>query len=326
MAQYAPELPTTEMLEASYPLSVEAEAEIALHRQGIADVLSGRVPGLVGIVGPCAMNEQVEVIAQEGRAIADTAARTPNLHIAHRLNDWKPRTNPDDWHGLITTEPEQAYATLASEANAGAVLALELAHLKHAQRNAGMLALGWFGGRHVHDGKMMDEVAMHDPTLPLAVKNGLDGKTDQALEHVNRLNEMRGIEAAPVVLLYRGGENAKNPQTWEKHYRDALEATGGRVIVDVAHGSEMAHDPNHAFKKSVDGQIAAMDHVLRLAIDRGEIPAGIMAEASEAASPTDPHMSLRIALNGLLHLNNARYQHYDPWAEFTAQTVRTGNL
>jgi hypothetical protein len=153
----------------------------------------------------------------------------------------------------------------------------------------------------------MRAIARHDPTLGVGVKNGLSGAIDTALQHVDRINTMReGYEdPASAVLVYRGGENAKNPLAWRNAYLDAHEQTSGLVIVDIAHGTEMAHDPDGQFKKTVAGQILAMEAVLDLARE-GYAPAGIMIEASDLKSRTDPHMPLEIALNGVKQLYNIK--------------------
>lgn len=301
MAKEAPHLPTTEQLQSDHQL--EAEAEIALARERVGGILIGRAPGLVGIVGPCSMNAQTDIIAQEGGQLRRLTETEQGLYVAHRIPVWKPRTNPDDWHGLETTEPALAFRTLARQANEGTGVAIELATMRHAARYMGMLTLGWFGSRNVDGENMMLAVARHDIELPVAVKNGLDGRIDSALERVGAVRDARGEDAAPAVLLYRGGENAMTPEAWERAYRNALERTEGKMIVDVAHGSEMAHDPNGGFKKSVAGQIAAMNHVIRIADEYGELPTGIMMEASSARSDTDPLMPFEIAVRGLRELH-----------------------
>jgi phospho-2-dehydro-3-deoxyheptonate aldolase len=300
MAKEAPPLPTTEQLQSDHQL--EAEAEISLARERAGGILIGRESGLVGIIGPCSMNEQTNIIVKEGDQLRQLTEAEQGLYVAHRINPWKPRTRPEDWHGLETTEPELAFRTLVRQANEGAGVAIELATMRHAARYMGMLTLGWFGSRNVDGEDMMLAVATYDTELPVAVKNGLDGTIDSALMRASAVRDARGEDAAPAVLLYRGGENAKTPAAWERTYRDALERTGGHMIVDVAHGSEMAHDPNGGFKKSVPGQIAAMNHVIRIADEHEELPTGIMMEASSARSDTDPVMPFETATNGLLRL------------------------
>jgi len=79
--------------------------------------------------------------------------------------------------------------------------------------------------------------------------------------------------------------------------------------VDVAHGGEMAFDPNGAYKKTPEGQIACMERVVELAVKYGEMLVGMMVEASHAPSPTDPVIAPEIALGGVLQLHRLRMRH-----------------
>lgn len=334
MAMYAPESPTTQELHEQYPLEQDTAIEIGLARERIGGILSGRQEGLVAIIGPCAMNGQEDIIAVEGQQLKRLTTQTEGLYVAHRTPVWKPRTNPDDWHGRETTEPREAYATLTRQAANGTGMSIELASQQHMERYSHALTIGWIGGRNIGATAMMEAVALYDSGLPLAIKNGLDGDITPALQAVEKLNDLRGEDAAPVVLLYRGGENAQTAKDWETRYREALDRTDGHMIVDVAHGSEMAHDPAGKFRKSVQGQADALEHVIRVARDHGTAPAGIMMEASEADSPTDPHLPLDIALEGLRRLHGLAHQPRrsdtinasDPWQRAIDGMLRAGHL
>jgi hypothetical protein len=167
-----------------------------------------------------------------------------------------------------------------------------------------MLSCAWIGSRNIGNNELVSMVARLDPKLPLGVKNTMDGATDHALAQIERVNSLReSAEApAPAVLIFRGGHELDTPGKWEKAYLRALEITDGQLIVDTAHGSEMAHDPDKKFRKSVAGQVAAMEAVIRLA-EQGHPPAGIMLEASDIDSPTDPVMPLETAIEGVKRLH-----------------------
>lgn len=303
MTKYAPETPTLPELQAQYPLSDEAEIEIPLGRERISEILNGEYAGLLANIGPCALTDDHLTIDSEGQQLAALTRDHQGLYATHRLPPWKPRTNPNDWHGLETTNPAGAYRTLVSQAHKGVSLELGLPY--HAERYGALSVMGWIGGRNAANEEHMQQVALHDTALPLAVKNGLDGQVEPMIDKIHSLQELRGPDAAPVVLLYRGGENARTPDAWEDQYRQALELTDGQMIVDVAHGSEMAHNPAGIFEKSVGGQVRALGHVVTLA-KQGLTPAGVMMEASSAESPTDPHMPFDIALRGMMRLYELR--------------------
>lgn len=310
MAMYAPETPTLDELEARFPLDMLAEAEIERQRALVGDCLTGRTAGLVAVIGPCAMTLERSIIDVEGDRLYQAQQEQSGLITLHRMPPWKPRSNPNDWHGL-ESEPDTvvaAYETIAARAAATGNVAIEIGHIPHIARYGRRIALGWSGSRNAEDDALIEALATHDHTLPIGVKNGMDGTIGGALAHVDRINELRGDQgmAAPAVLIYRGGTNAKTPQAWERGYRAALEATDGRMVLDTAHGGEMAFDPKGNYGKSVAGQEACLDRVLAIAARHGEMPAGLIMEASEAHSPTDPVMPQRVALDGARYLCELR--------------------
>jgi phospho-2-dehydro-3-deoxyheptonate aldolase len=308
MAMYAPEVPSLSELEGAHPLAIETEAEIMTARTDVSDVLSGERDGLVVIEGPCAMTLARDIIDQEGEALYAAQQRESGLLTLHRMPPWKPRTNPGDWHGLESESETvvDAYRTVAERAAATANVAIEIGHIAHLDRYGRRITLGWSGSRNAEDGDLIEALALHDQSMPVGVKNGMDGTIDGALGHVARINELRDGHGAPAVLIYRGGTNAQAPEAWAENYRAALDATDGQMIVDTAHGGEMAFDPNGHYKKSIVGQIACLEKVIEIAEDYGETPAGIIMEASSAESPTDPVMPFRIALNGARRLHELR--------------------
>lgn len=308
MAMYAPEQPTLADLEDAYPMSLETEAEVELARSDVSGVLSGERDGLVVIEGPCAMTQAREIIDREGDALYRAQDRRSGFITLHRMPPWKPRTNPADWHGLESDPDtvEAAYRTVAQRAEATANVAIEIGHAPHLDRYGRRITLGWSGSRNAGDGELIDAIALHDPSMPVGVKNAMDGTIDSALRHVDRINALRDGHGAPAVVMYRGGLNATTPEAWEANYRQALERTAGRLIVDTAHGGEMAFDPDGNYSKSVLGQVACLNRVLEIAEEYGESPVGVIMEASRAESPTDPVMPFQVALGAARRLHEIR--------------------
>ena len=308
MAMYAPEVPTVAELEEIYHLDLETEAQVELARADADAVLSGKRDGLVVIEGPCAMTTAREIIDREGNALYEAQDQASGLITLHRMPTWKPRTNPADWHGL-ESEPdttEDAYRTVAERSAATANVAIEIGHIPHLDRYGRRITLGWVGSRNAGELALIDAVALHDPSMPAGVKNGMDGGIDSALRHVERIEELRQGRGAAAILMYRGGTNAQDPESWEHNYRNALARTNGRLIVDTAHGGEMAFDPEGNYKKSVLGQVACLERVLQIAEEHDELPVGIIMEASSAESPTDPVMPFQIALGAARRLHELR--------------------
>lgn len=301
MAQREPLIPTVNTLRATHPLTLEAELDIATMRDKVNAVLGGRAAEMLIIVGPCAMTLDNDIIERENNKIATLDATNESVVALHRMPPWKPRTNPDDWHGLGTTEPGAAFSTLHAAAESHANVAIELGHTGHMQRYADMLSLGWVGARNDSNTELMHSVALHDPRLPIAIKNNLDGTIDTAMSHIHTIKELRSgdPQSGEVALLYRGGSQFTTPEAWEDQVLVVMEharSEGVAVVVDTAHGSEMAHDPHGNFQKSIEGQVACLKHLGDIALRTGMLPHGVMVEATDAKSPTDPVIPFSEAL------------------------------
>jgi phospho-2-dehydro-3-deoxyheptonate aldolase len=299
----APESPTIHELRQAHGIKPETELAVIQAAEKVSASIENHEHELIGIIGGCSMTSHQQEIEAEGRQIASLANDRPGLHMLHRIPPWKPRSKKESWHGEETTNPAGAYRTLASLATSQTNVAIEVGSREHIDRYGPMLTFGWIGSRNAGNTKLTQELAIRDPKLPLGIKNAIDGSIDSALEQVDLVKRARTAvdNPAPAILIFRGGTSIRTPKEWEKAYRRALETTEGKLIVDTAHGSEMAHDPEQMFKKSVAGQIAAIEAVLRLA-EVGYVPAGIMIEASDIESPVDPTIPLQVALDGVKRL------------------------
>lgn len=315
MSQTAPEYPSTEALQLAYPMDGDTLTKVADNRARISQVLSGEVNGFLDINGGCgATDEEQSKIIAEAISLQNLNNSNSNRILAYRSCVYKPRTKAEDWHGMETTQPEEAYLLQKKLAETGVHVAMEVAHPYHTKRYGNFISFGWTGSRNANSPELLARLGRQDIKLPLGVKNNLDGDIEKALEQVDSINARRelyasrlGIVAAPAVLVYRGGENAKTPDTWEEAYIEAFERTEGRLIVDTAHGSEMAHHPNGAFEKSVEGQVAAMDHLVGLAC-KGYVPLGTLSEASSTKGQTDPNMPLEPSLEAGKRLHDIKTQ------------------
>ena len=317
-----------EQLQEIAPISLETELAVLTKAGQISEALKSPYEKTVALIGPCAMTQHPVELVLEGQKIA--ALQDENLITVQRMPVWKPRTNPDkDWKGLETslvkihadgkgyalpgTEVEglaTAYSILVEAAAQHGGAAIEVANTQHIDRYEPLLSFAWSGSRSIGNREQILALATRDPKVPLGIKNGMSGDISEALAVVEAVERERApaIEEekpAPAVLIFRGGEDLDIPEKWENAYKEALNRTGGKLIVDVAHGSEMAHDPNGNFKKSVEGQIRAMEAVIRLASE-GYVSAGIMIEASDLESPTDPVMPLQTALDGVKRLHKIK--------------------
>jgi hypothetical protein len=298
--QIAPERPTSIELNQAHPLTGEGQLLVAQNRYATAQVLCGERAGTVNFIGACGLDKNhFDITAREGAELAASADPEHGDVRGQRQCFWKPRTDPASWWGEETTAPEATHAFVVEQANLYGHGVAEIGHIEHAKRYGHLLMLGWFGGRNM-DLEMKKRVALMHPDLPLANKNPLGGDIEATLEEVRILNELRGPDAAPVVLMYRGGENAQTPKIWEKQFIRAYEATGGLFIVDLAHGAEMAHDPAEQFSKSEEGQLRSTQHAIELA-KSGYAAAGYATEMSDAPSRVDPPVPFNLSAADTLY-------------------------
>ncbi len=286
--------------------------ELDIKHAEISRILAGRDEGLVAIVGPCA-NQKSRKIIHEGVQLAKMA--TTGLATVHRIPSWKPRTpvmhGPKPWEGLHDSNCISALSRTLWERRKGVHIAFEVKDREHLAHYRNIGAFVWLGARSIGNEALNALVARSDMALtPVGVKNELTGSTATALERIKKIEKLRRNKVGmpgTVSLLFRGGSALQTPHKWEDAYKRAMHATQGRMIVDVAHGSEMAHDPSGNFNKTVLGQMACLDHVLSLAQD-GWVPRGIMIEASDVtivdpSRQTDPNMPFKHALDAVQELH-----------------------
>ncbi len=299
--RFAPEEPSVQKLNELHPLSAQAKQKVFEKRQEIARAMRlGHK--LLAIVGPCAMTDDQEAILEENRRIT-AFGQEHGVVVAHRLPPWKPRTDPDAWHGLETSDPVAAHRTTVAVAEQSGNLAMEFGAFSHVQRYLAQTAIGWRGSRNEGDSELLDELTILNPFMPVIVKNGMDGDIQWALNEVDFANGQRKeIKAAPVMLGFRGGESFDTQSKWTRQYFDVWLATNSGFIVDTAHGSEQAHDPTGRYEKSQKAQMLCLLNVVMQAESIGLLPRGVMVEASNINSPTDPVLPLEETFEVLARL------------------------
>lgn len=302
MTQLAPETPTTQELYGSIETALFSDTVHESRELFIGNLL---VPEAKIIArGPCGLTEAHTLPEVLEDAVELATGGGDDESLIYRANIYKPRTNPNDWHGLETTSPIIAFHTILALAMSGISVTQEIAHPKyHVSRYGQLLTMAWTGSRTIDapgGEEVIMDLASQDISLPLGIKTGLDGKIDKALMLVERVNTARSriarvadTNSAPAFMIFRGGSELMSPELWEEEYKRAIELTEGRMMVDTAHGSSMAHDPDH--KKSDGGQISAYEHVIDLA-SIGYIPAGVLSEASGLPTKTDPVMPNDVCL------------------------------
>ena len=288
----------------------EISKEIMERREHVNIALRSNDLPLLAISGPCAPTiDNLHIHLPEGEKLRSAMKYISGLVTIDREPIWKPRSDPLKWPGMLASHGDLARALIEHKSRTNANVAIEFGNKEQVEEFSPDVSFAWIGGRNELASDLDYEAAVTDPLLPLGKKNGLSGEIDAALKGIERMRDLRGSSGAEIALIYRGGENAKTPEAWEVAYKDALARTDNRLIVDVAHGGEMAHDPSTKFTKSVIGQLACLGHVLRLA-EEGFMPAGIHMESSDARSPIDPVIPFKDGINGIVNLRNIMWANY----------------
>jgi len=291
----ASEQPPTHVLHAEHGISLEAASIVADARNQLAGAIRQHDRHFVSVDGPCPLTNNPETTEAEAVEKKANAVGLAGYTALDRECFFKPRTKPEDWHGIDTSERAAAYKIISSLAAQHANVTAEVASLDQLKRY-NMLTMIWTGGRNVHNHELMEGLALAAPDTVVAVKNGLDGDIKPALEQIDRIEELRGPDQAPAILVYRGGTNAQTPQESQDAYKRAHEATDGKLFYDTAHGIEMAYDPEGNFQKSSAGQVLASQALVHMS-QAGYAPLGKFSEASSIPSIMDPHMPLDLALS-----------------------------
>lgn len=287
----------SEVLETERPTEATdvVSAAVLEARLELTQAVRDHEDHFVSVDGPCPLTDNPAITASEAEWKVAVGAQLGGYIALDRECFYKPRTNPDDWHGLHSSDSETARQIVSGLSEAHANVIAEVGSMEQLQRYGSLLTAIWIGSRNVGDTDLIEALALADPTLVMGIKNGMDGEIDLALEQVDRVNDLRGDEGAPAVLIYRGGDNARTPEASHDMHVRAYEATGGQLFYDTAHGVEMAHHPDGEFTKSVEGQELASEALVRLA-QEGYAPLGKLSEASAIRPIMDPHMPLGVAL------------------------------
>jgi 3-deoxy-D-arabino-heptulosonate 7-phosphate (DAHP) synthase len=322
--QIVPVSPTTDQLERQYPLLFDGERCVAIGRMSMQDayalpeVYSAHGIGECGVVDDNEQEGACDIRSEEADKLQQASAEMKTL-IMQRLNVWKPRTKPEDWHGVETTNPDYAYAQVAGAANKGVNVCMEVGYQAQLERYKPLLTMAWIGARTLDDPAKREDMLQlftqhHD--IPLGVKNGQDGEIDDALTFIDEVNDARqqkcdeqGLDdPMPAFLIYRGGNNYLTPELVEEQIIEAIQVTNGKVMIDTAHGVEIAYDPferpDGKKQKSIEGQELATQMIAELAQKYAFM--GILSEASSIIGVTDPNMPIMRALRTVHEIQKSK--------------------
>jgi 3-deoxy-7-phosphoheptulonate synthase len=255
------------ILHEDIPASDAAEEMIAETRASIENILAGKDPRLVVVVGPCSIHDIVGA-REYAERLREVAERLKDrLLIIMRCYFEKPRTTIG-WKGLIN-DPRMDDSGRANEglrlarrllvdvADLGLPAACEFLDTSLPQHYADLVAWGCVGARTT-ESQLHREMAS-GLSMPVGFKNATDGRIRPALDAIKAAASPHwffgatkdGVSAfvrtsgnPTCHLVLRGGAT---PNLDEESVRDASErlASDGlpsRVMIDLSHGNS-AKDP-----------------------------------------------------------------------------------
>ena len=282
ITQVRPLLPPAILLE-EIPISESASNLVSDTRQAVADVLDGRDPRLVVIVGPCSIHDTTAAL-EYAQGLQPLALRyADHLIIVMRSYFEKPRTSVG-WKGLIN-DPDLdesfhinkglrlARKLLLDLNDLGLPTASEFLDIQIPQHIADLTSWVAIGARTT-ESQVHRELAS-GLSMPVGFKNSTDGSVNTAIDAVlaarsahwfpsvtkqgvSAIFQTSGNDACHVIL--RGGKHS-GPNFDATHVNDVsgrLVRLGldKRVMVDCSHGnSEKDHRRQPVVAASICEQI-----------------------------------------------------------------------
>lgn len=299
-------MPSPAELRRSLPLGAEEAAGVSATRTRISDIIHGRDPRLLVVVGPCSIHDPAAALEYAQRLAVQRERHADKLEIAMRVYFEKPRTTVG-WKGLIN-DPHmdgsfaideglrQARRLLVELATLGLPAGCEFLDAATGQYYADTVSWGAIGARTT-ESQVHREMAS-GLSCPVGFKNGTGGDVGIAVdamvsaghrhaflsptdEGVTALYRTRGNDDAHLIL--RGGsapnyDSASVAAAIERQRRAGIER---RLIVDCSHANSGKDHRRQA--------VVVDDVVSRLGSERRSI-GGVMIEShliAGAQSPSD---------------------------------------
>lgn len=214
-------LPTPAELQQRLPLSASLRQRIRNQRQVIADILHGRDPRLLVVVGPCSIHDPVAAMDYAQRLAALAEELSGHMLLAMRVYTEKPRTTVG-WKGLLydphldgSGRMDEGLALsrqlMLQVAELGLPVATELLQPLSVPYFADLL--GWAAiGARTSESQVHREM-VSGLGVPTGFKNGTDGGVQIALDAMRAAahgHEYMGMDAQGRVALLQA---AGNPDT-----------------------------------------------------------------------------------------------------------------
>ena len=250
------------ILEEEIPIDAEAARTVSAARRAVADIVHGRDPRLLAIVGPCSVHDPQAVREYAGRLAPLAATVAERVVIVMRVYFEKPRTTVG-WKGYIN-DPHidgtfrvnaglrGARALLADVVGMGLPAASEFLDTTFGQYYADFVSWGAIGARTVES--QVHRQLASGLSMPVGIKNRTDGNVAVAVDALvaaRRSHHFPSLtkEGAPALLetggnedchlVLRGGDETNFDEASVRAAAAALRDRGLEtgILVDCSHGN-----------------------------------------------------------------------------------------
>jgi 3-deoxy-7-phosphoheptulonate synthase len=272
------------LLHHELPLTADLHDAVLDSRRQVEDVLDGRDPRLLVVVGPCSVHDPVAAGEYADRLRAEAGRLADDLLIVMRVYFEKPRSTVG-WKGLINdpaldgsgdvgTGLRVARKLLLEVVRRGLPVGVEFLDPITPQYIADTVAWGAIGARTVES--QVHRQLASGLSMPIGMKNRPDGSIPTAIEAIQAAavpHVFPGIDfsGTPAILhtkgnpdchlVLRGGGGKPNYSAADVAAALALLRTAGlpeRVVIDCSHGnSNKDHLRQPLIADDVAGQLEA---------------------------------------------------------------------
>ncbi|MFU8816388.1 MAG: 3-deoxy-7-phosphoheptulonate synthase [Pseudomonadales bacterium] len=252
-----------EALLEELPITPAASRTVFTTRKEISDILHGRDPRLMVVIGPCSIHDPKAALEYADRLVALARRHQEHLLVIMRVYFEKPRTTVG-WKGLINdphldnsfdinTGLHQARGVLRDVADRGLGTGTEYLDPITPQYLADLVSWGAIGARTTES--QVHRQLASGLSCPVGFKNSTDGSIQVAVDAVSSaahphiflsvtkrghsaIFSTAGNEDCHVIL--RGGGGRPNYDNPSVHYASRLLEQAGmptRVMIDMSHAN-----------------------------------------------------------------------------------------
>lgn len=278
-----------------WPRTAAATETVAAARRTIANIIHGRDPRLLLIMGPCSIHDPEAALAYAERLQGLRAQFAEKIFIVMRVYFEKPRTTVG-WKGLINDPHldesfdineglQRARRLLLTLAERGLPAATEFLDVISPQYFADLVSWGAIGARTT-ESQIHRELAS-GLSCPIGFKNGTDGNlkiATDAIAAASRSHHFLSLtkEGQSAIfttsgnpdchVILRGGKTPNYQAPFIAEAKAALAKAGlpSRLMVDCSHANS---------QKNPDNQLLVAEDIARQRSDGETGILGVMAES-----------------------------------------------